>query len=141
MSTRAERRRNAKVVVAHAKDPEIDALAQAARNEEVLRGYCRSYKTRLEYFARSLQMVSRCLIKNDIAAAQKFIAAINKTTLKEARETMANREQALDIAIKSLQTPAVHQPSEALAQIKALVHDAFEGAAEATPEPVATASA
>lgn len=125
MSSRAQRRQAARQAVAKGSEDAADLITQLNEDRDRLKDYCRSYKTRLEYMARNMQMISRCLLNNDIHAAVQFINAIGKTTLAEARDAVGRREQALDIAIKVLQTPAVHDVGNALAQMRALVPDAF----------------
>lgn len=130
MSARAARRAAVRTIVAKAPVSEVDALALALRRAETLEGFTRDYKTRLERMVLGLNMIQRMLIKSDYAAASKTIRALFASDLKEARETVANREQALDIAVVALEAlGADKRAAEALGKIAMLAPESASAGA------------
>ncbi len=137
MSTRSDRRSAARTIVKLAPAAETDALVIALEKADLLKGYCVTYKTRLERIAMAMQFISNRIIENNIPAAQVAMRAILANDMKEAREAVGNREQALAIAVDTLQmvsmTPRV---KDALSQIKTLAPEIFNGGAVEMTAPV-----
>ncbi len=102
MSARADRRADKRLVLSKGSESDIGALAAALRRSEKLEEFVRAYKARLERMVMGLNMIQKAVIKNDIPAVSQLIRALFATDLKESREVVANREQALDIATEAL---------------------------------------
>ncbi len=83
---------------------ELDTLSELAatrRDLDLVKGYCKGYRTRLERIAMGLQFVANAIIRSDIAAATTSIRALLANDGKEARETVGNRSMALAVAVQT----------------------------------------
>lgn len=151
MSARAKRRddaRTAAKIIEKSGAAELDTvgeLATARREVDMLKGYCKTYKTRLERLAMALQFVSNRIIENNVQAAQVAMRSILANDLAEARETVGNRAMALEIAIAALDRAMSGMPysgleiKEAVMKIKTLAPEHFGGEVAMTAATVGEA--
>lgn len=116
---RSERRSAARVVVSHSG---ITDLAAAERNLDVAKGYLVSYRAREQHVTLGLNAIQVALLRNDLPAAQKFMAELFASPLREAREVVANRDEAMRIAVEALKRTGEHDDTvEAIERLSRLM--------------------
>ncbi len=112
-------------------DAELDTVAELAatrRDLDLVRGWCKTYKTRMERAAMGLQFVSNAIIRGEVVAAQTAMRALLANDLAEARQTVGARADALGLAISVLDRhDKTKDVADALASIRLMAPEAFGG--------------
>jgi hypothetical protein len=142
LKTRASRRldaRTAAKVMEKSGAADMDTVAELAaakRDLDLTRTWLRTYKDREQRLSMVFQFVSNALVRGEVAKAQTAMRAAQANDLKDAREAVAQRGEAICLAVEAM-LKCGH--IEALDKIRRLAPEAFGGEVAMVQAPVATA--